>query len=109
MIVDFKVKYTIFGVEQLQTVMSTNEKGEPIQIQEPMYLHKTLANFLGMNPHKETGIGYMDALKWASLINEGKPIDIGANEAELLKKFIESSDFTAFAKKCLLECFDEKL
>ena len=51
----------------------------------------------------------MDALKWASLINEGKPIDIGANEAELLKKFIESSDFTAFAKKCLLECFDEKL
>ena len=96
MIVNFKVKYLVFGVEQLVDG-------------EPMYLHKTLANFLGMNPHKETGIGYMDALKWASLINEGKPIDISQNEADLLKKFIESTDFTAFAKQSLIDCLNERL
>ena len=98
--INFKVKLTGFGQE------IKSENGEPV------FLNKTLANLLGMDPHKDTGIGLMDALEWAGKINKGEDVDISKSEQELLKKFIENhANLTAFAKGDLLKCFakgDEK-
>ena len=97
---NFKIALTVFGDEV------KDQNGEPV------FLNKTLANLLGSNPHKDTGIGYMDAIIWATAINKGEDIDLEKSEQEALKKFIENNDqLTAFAKDNLMGCFgrEEKM
>ena len=93
--INFKVSLNVFGEE------AKDQNGEIV------YLNKTLANLLGSNPHKDTGIGYMDAITWATTINKGDLVDLEKSEQEALKRFIESNEsLTAFAKANLIECFN---
>ncbi len=95
--INFKVALNVFGEDV------KDQSGEPV------YLNKTLANLLGINPHKDTGIGYMDAISWATAINKGEVIDLEKSEQEALKKFIESNEsLTAFAKGNLMDCFTKE-
>ena len=92
--INFKVALNVFGEDV------KDQSGEPV------FLNKTLANLLGSNPHTETGMSYMDAMKWAELINKGEDVDLEKSEQELMKKFIDTNtSLTAFAKKNLSDCF----
>lgn len=73
---------------------------------EPLLLNKTLANMLARDAHKDTGIGYADAMEWALAINKGEVIDLKENEQELLKKFIENAvEINALTKMELVKVF----
>lgn len=94
--INFKVPLLVFDEE------AKDQDGNVV------YINKTLANLLGGNPHKDTGISYMDAIDWAIAINKGEDIDLEKSEQAALKKFIEDdSSLTAFAKASLMGCFKD--